>query len=54
MTASAIPPTRISGRASDHVCGRRKRVASTSSSSASVNPTIATAAITLAAISVVA
>src|ERR1700729_441838 len=51
MTASAIPPNRISGRASAQLDGRRKRVAVLSSTRTSVSTAIAIAAITLAMIS---
>ena len=50
-TASAMPPNEDQRAGGLQVCGRRKRVASTSSSSTSVSAAIAMAAITLPAIS---
>src|SRR5271166_2433812 len=50
-TASVTPPTRTRGRASTHVAGRRKRVASSSSSRISVRAAIASPASVLPAIS---
>ena len=50
-TATAIPPSRTSGRASAQVWGLRKVLASSSSSRISTSTTIATDARTLPAIS---
>src|ERR1035438_7188283 len=51
-TATAMPPKSTSGRVADHMAGRRKRVASTSSSRISVSAPTAIAASVLPTISV--